>query len=97
MKRIWLALILGAISTVGCGVGVSYYAPAPPPPVRVEAFGTAPGLGYVWTPGYWGWNNGAYAWVPGVWVRPPHPRAVWVNGYWEHRGGRYAFHKGHWR
>lgn len=97
MKRIGLALILGMISMAGCGVAVAYYAPVQPPPIRVEAYGAAPGAGFVWTPGYWGWTNGAYAWAPGFWARPPRPRAVWVPGYWEHRGGRYAFHRGHWR
>ena len=96
MKRIYLAVILAVGSITGCSAGV-YYAPVAPPPPRVERYGVAPGAGYVWASGYWGWRGGAYAWVPGRWDRPPRARAVWAPGYWEHRGGRYRFHDGRWR
>jgi len=26
-----------------------------------------PRVGYLWTPGYWGWINGAYLWNGGYW------------------------------
>ena len=26
-----------------------------------------PAVGLLWTPGYWGWNNGVYAWNGGYW------------------------------
>ena len=93
----WLALVLGAFSLAGCGGGYAYYASAPPPPVRVEARGVAPGAGYVWIDGYWGYRGGAYAWQTGRWVRPPRPRARWVPGHWDHRGGRYYYREGSWR
>jgi hypothetical protein len=98
-RKWWLPLSVGLITLVGCGegFGVSYYASTPPPPVRVETFGPAPGADYVWINGYWGWNSGAYAWVPGRWEHRPHPRSVWIAPRWEKRGDRYRFHEGHWK
>ncbi len=29
--------------------------------------GAAPSDGLLWTPGYWGWNNGLYLWNAGYW------------------------------
>ncbi len=97
MKRIFLATVFAVVSMAGCSAGAVYYAPMAPPPPRVEAYGVAPGPGYAWVNGYWGWRGGAYAWVPGRWDRPPRPRAVWAPGYWERHGGRYRFREGHWR
>jgi hypothetical protein len=96
MKRSLLIVCFAAMTMAGCSAGV-YYATVPPPAVRVEAFGPAPGPGYVWINGYWGWGGSAYAWVPGRYVRPPRARAVWVAPRWESRGGRYRFHEGRWR
>src|SRR5882724_6164858 len=39
----------------------------PPPPIVEEYYYPAPGPGYVWVGGYWGWYGG---------------RCVWVSGYW---------------
>ncbi|MEI9812412.1 MAG: hypothetical protein WDO18_06925 [Acidobacteriota bacterium] len=96
MKRFsLLSLIAGALLLTGCSAG--YYAGGPPPPVRVEARGFAPGQGYVWVDGYWGYNRNAYAWTPGYWTRPPRGRSVWVAPGWQSRGGRYHFRPGRWR
>jgi hypothetical protein len=48
-----------------------------PPPVRVETPPLAPGLGYVWTGGYWRWTGADYVRVSGSWVIPPRSTAVW--------------------
>ena len=96
MKRSLLALVFAATSMVGCGGGV-FYATAPPPPLRVESYGAAPGVGFVWINGYWGWRGNNYAWIPGRWERPPHPHDVWVAPRWESRGGHYRLREGHWR
>ena len=97
MRRTFLVLLFASLSTIGCAGGGVYYATVPPPPVRVETYGPAPGAGYVWINGYWGLRGNAYAWVPGYWGRPPHRRAVWVAPRWERVGGRYRFHEGRWR
>ena len=98
MKRSWLLVLMFAmLSAVGCTAGAAYYAPVPPPPARAEVYGVAPGPGFVWVTGYWGWRGGRYAWEPGRWARPPRPRSVWVPGYWEGHHNRYRYHEGHWR
>jgi hypothetical protein len=103
MKRTTvLAMVLAACSMTGCAGGYgyggySYYAPTAPPPVRVEVAGVAPGPGFAWVRGYWGYRGGGYAWVPGYWGRPPRPRAVWEAGRWERRGSRYGYREGRWR
>jgi hypothetical protein len=55
-----------------------------------------PAPGYLWTPGYWAWNNLDYYWVPGTWVEAPQPGLLWTPGYWGFVGGVYAFHLGYW-
>jgi hypothetical protein len=98
MRKYALILALSAFSTIGCaGGGVAYYANVPPPPLRVEAYGPAPGPGFAWVNGYWGWRGGNHVWVAGSWVRPPRPHAVWVAPRWERYGNRYRFHEGRWR
>jgi hypothetical protein len=50
----------------------------------------------LWTPGYWGWNDGGgYYWVPGTWVVAP-VGMLWTPGYWGWGGGFYAWHPGYW-
>jgi hypothetical protein len=70
----------------------------PPPPLPVYAQPPIPAAGYMWTPGYWAWNDGAddYYWVPGTWAQPPRAGLYWTPGYWEFRSGRYAFNPGYW-
>jgi hypothetical protein len=92
-----LVLGLAGLSACGGGVGASYYSYRPPPPVRAEYYGPAPGSGYVWMNGYWNMNRGSYVWVPGRWSRPPRAGAVWVSPRWDNRGGNYRFHRGYWR
>ena len=67
-----------------------------PPALPVYAQPIAPGPGYLWTPGYWGWNDdGGYYWVPGTWVVAP-IGMLWTPGYWGWGGGFYAWHPGYW-
>jgi hypothetical protein len=99
MKRTSLLAILSfaLLFLAACAEGVAYYSSAPPPPPRAEVFGVAPGPGYVWINGYWGWSGGTHTWIEGRWERPPRPHAVWVAPSWERRQNRYRFHQGHWR
>ena len=100
MKKILLmgTVMVGTILTSCAGSG--YYASArfgPPPPPRYGMVGRAPGLGYVWTDGYWDRRNNNWFWVDGRWLRPPRARAVWVPGTWHQRGHSWRFERGHWR
>lgn len=67
-----------------------------PPALPIYAQPLCPGPGYMWTPGYWGWNDdGGYYWVPGTWVVAP-VGMLWTPGYWGWGGGFYAWHPGYW-
>ena len=67
-----------------------------PPALPIYAQPICPGPGYMWTPGYWGWNDdGGYYWVPGTWVIAP-VGMLWTPGYWGWGGGFYAWHAGYW-
>ena len=94
MRPMRIILAFAALAVAGSG-GVVYYANTPPPPVRVEAaYGPAPGPGYIWVNGYWGWRGNTYVWVPGKYVHA-HGRR-WIEPRWEREGNRYRFHEGHW-
>lgn len=67
-----------------------------PPPLPVYTQPICPGVGYMWTPGYWGYGSAGYFWVPGVWVHPPRVGLLWTPGYWGWGGGLYAWHAGYW-
>jgi hypothetical protein len=98
MKKTILPLLLAGFSLAACGGSYGYYyANTPPPPMRAERIGPAPGPGYVWIDGYWGWRGGRYAWVPGYYTRPPRGRAVWVAPRWDRDHDRYRFREGRWR
>jgi hypothetical protein len=69
-----------------------------PPPLPVYEQPACPVAGYIWTPGYWGWNADYYDyyWVPGVWVPPPRVGLLWTPGWWGWNNGAYAFNQGYW-
>src|SRR6476646_6180598 len=69
-----------------------------PPPLPVYQQPACPVAGYIWTPGYWGWNADYYDyyWVPGVWVAPPRVGLLWTPGWWGWNNGAYAFTQGYW-
>jgi hypothetical protein len=69
---------------------------APPPlPVYVQPY--CPGDDYIWTPGYWAYDDqGGYYWVPGTWVLAPEPGYLWTPAWWGWEGGFYRFHAGYW-
>ena len=85
---------LPAVSSAGVFVGVSVNIAPPALPVYVQP--PCPEPGYIWTPGYWAWNDGAYYWVPGTWVLPPQVGLLWTPGYWGWDGGAYLWHAGYW-
>lgn len=69
-----------------------------PPPLPVYEQPPIPAPGYIWTPGYWAWDDDQndYYWTPGTWVEPPRPGVLWTPGYWGWVGGFYLFHRGYW-
>ncbi len=101
-RKFILFLALGAvIMPLASGVP-SFAQNAPPPPPQAEAVPAAPprgapGVYWVWRPGYWRWTGRAYRWVPGHYVHGPRAGAVWIPGEWVLVRGRYVWHPGHWR
>lgn len=68
-----------------------------PPAELVEQITVSPGPDYVWTKGYWRWDN-KWVWESGRWGRRPHPAAVWHDGEWVHHDRYHGWHwvHGHW-
>ncbi|MFM2125295.1 MAG: hypothetical protein RL328_1746 [Acidobacteriota bacterium] len=77
----------------GAAYGGYYAAPPPPPPPPAMYAPPAPGPGYVWIQGYWGYAGGRYAWNNGYWTRPPRGRGKWVAPRY-HKG---RYYQGYWR
>lgn len=107
-ERLRLALLgAAALSLAGCvvvpyrGPGYAYSSePGPvvdsqPPPPQVEVMPVAPGPGYVWIGGHWGWNLGRHVWIGGRWMLPPAGYA-WVPGYWGRHDRGWRWHGGYW-
>jgi hypothetical protein len=84
------ALSAGAFAQVFVSVRIG------PPALPVYAQPICPGPGYIWTPGYWAWDDDdGYYWVPGTWVVAP-VGLLWTPGYWGWNEGFYVFHAGYW-
>jgi hypothetical protein len=87
-------LSLSTTSSAQIGIGISVRIGPPALPVYEQPI--CPGAGYLWTPGYWAWNDaGGYYWVPGTWVVGP-VGLLWTPGYWGFAGGLYGWHGGYW-
>ncbi|MGB6025370.1 MAG: YXWGXW repeat-containing protein [Candidatus Sulfotelmatobacter sp.] len=69
-----------------------------PPALPVYEQPVCPGDGYLWTPGYWYWDDDAadYFWVPGTWVLAPEVGFLWTPGWWGWGGVSFVFHEGYW-
>jgi len=89
-----LALSGAANAQVAIGISVGFA----PPEIPVYEQPICPGEGYLWTPGYWAWDDddGDYYWVPGTWVLAPEPGYLWTPGYWGWGGSGFFFHEGYW-
>lgn len=77
---------------------VAFHVGFAPPPLLVYQQPPCPGYGFIWTPGYWAWDDYSqrYYWVPGAWVRPPRVGYLWTPGYWAWDGLDYVFYDGYW-
>ncbi len=84
-------LISAAHAQIVISIGV------PPPPLPVYEQPPIPAPGYMWTPGYWAYDDDdGYFWVPGTWVQAPRPGLLWTPGYWAFDGGSYRYRDGYW-
>ncbi len=76
-------------------VGVNIIIGTPPPPVRYEVV-PRPRHGYVWAPGYWGWNGRQYIWIQGHWERV-RPGWLYQRPQWRHERNGWYLDRGGWR
>jgi hypothetical protein len=69
-----------------------------PPALPVYEQPICPEDGYIWTPGFWAYDDDdGYYWVPGTWVEAPQPGYLWTPGYWGWGDdGVFIFHEGYW-
>jgi hypothetical protein len=89
-----LAASATSFAQVSIGISVGFA----PPPLPVYEQPLCPAEGYLWTPGYWAWDDedGDYYWVPGTWVRAPEVGYLWTPSYWVWGGNGFIFHEGYW-
>jgi hypothetical protein len=104
----WLALAACTVLLAACAAQVRVAAPVyvppaavvdvqvAPPPLPIYVQPPCPVVGWMWTPGYWGWGAAGYFWVPGTWVAPPRIGFLWTPGYWGFVRGAYIWHAGYW-
>jgi hypothetical protein len=77
---------------------VSFSISIGPPALPVYEQPICPGDGYLWTPGYWAYDESVsdYYWVDGQWVMAPEEGFLWTPGYWGWGDGGYRFNEGYW-
>jgi hypothetical protein len=90
----FLILAIPAASFAQIGVAITIGPPALP----VYEQPICPGDGYLWTPGYWAWDDSVsdYYWVPGTWVQAPEVGFLWTPGYWGWRDSGFFWNEGFW-
>ena len=105
----WVTTALASMALVivlsGCVVAVR--APLPlvsvvyidraPPAAYNEVVTVAPGPGYVWVGGYYGWSGRDYLWNRGYWSLPARGYTTWNPGYWHRHDRGHYWVPGQWR
>ena len=95
--RFLLALLILAIPAASFGqIGVRVAIGPPALPFYDQPI--CPGDGYLWTPGYWAYDDSVsdYYWVPGTWIMAPEVGFLWTPGYWGWGDGGFLFYEGYW-
>ncbi|MGP0019776.1 MAG: hypothetical protein ACLPHP_14480 [Candidatus Sulfotelmatobacter sp.] len=89
-----VVLLMSAASFAQIGVAITIG----PPPLPVFEQPLCPDDGYLWTPGYWAYDNDVsdYYWVPGTWVMAPEVGFLWTPAYWGWGGDGFVFYDGYW-
>ena len=93
---IFFLLLISTINRGIAQVDVEVNVINAPPPLPEYAQPPCPYDGYIWSPGYWAYNENGYYWVPGVWVSPPQVGVLWTPGYWYFNNGFYRWRRGYW-
>ena len=87
-----LAIPASSFGQIGIRVAIG------PPVLPAYAQPICPGDGYLWTPGYWAYDDSVtdYYFVPGSWVQAPEVGFLWTPGYWGWGEGGFLFNEGYW-
>src|SRR5580704_12722428 len=89
-----ISAVLALPASAQIGIGISVRIGPPALPVYEQPL--CPGPGYLWTPGYWAWDDDdGYYWVPGTWVEAP-VGLLWTPGWWGWNNGFYVWNAGYW-
>src|SRR5260221_4287432 len=96
IRKLSLVLLILAASSQSfaqLSISVSFA----PPELPVYEQPLCPGEGYMWTPGYWAYDQDDedYYWVPGTWVLAPEPGLLWTPAYWGWGGSAFVFYEGY--
>lgn len=93
-----VTLIAAHPATSSAQVAVGITVGFAPPDLPVYEQPICPGDDYIWTPGFWSWDDdeGDYYWVPGTWVLAPEPGYLWTPAYWGWGGSGFVFYEGYW-
>ncbi|QNK67159.1 YXWGXW repeat-containing protein [Variovorax sp. PAMC26660] len=89
------ASALPVLAQVSVNINVPGIVQLPPPAPRYESL-PRPRPGQVWVPGYWQWNERAYAWHPGYFVAA-RPNYAYAPGEWVRDDGGWRWREGNWR
>src|SRR6266852_5329672 len=94
LSLVLVMLALSAASMAQFRVAITFGPPALP----IYEQPICPGEGYIWTPGYWYWDDDGedYYWVPGTWVLAPEVGFLWTPGWWGWGGDVFLWHEGFW-
>jgi hypothetical protein len=97
-KLLFAVVMMLALSAASYAQGFAFSVSFGPPPLPVYEQPLCPGEGYIWTPGYWSYDNDYddYYWVPGTWVLAPEVGFFWTPGYWAWNGVSFVFYDGYW-
>jgi hypothetical protein len=93
MKKVLSICLAAFVLLLASCEGAYYVTDQPVEPVYVHP--GAPGPGYIWIDGEWGWSGGRYVYRNGYWAHP-RPGYSWHRGYWDHGARGYRWHRGGW-
>lgn len=95
-SSIFLAVLcLGASALMAnAQVSVNVHVGIKPPAQRYE-HAPHPRRGYLWAPGYWGWDGRAHVWFGGHW-EAERPGFRFIEARWVLVGGEWMFYPSYW-
>ncbi|WP_354679305.1 hypothetical protein [Cupriavidus plantarum] len=87
-----VAYVPSAHAQVNVAIGINT-----PPPAPVYEVVPGPRPGYIWQPGYWGWDDHYHRhhWHKGRWAHA-RPGYVYQSPHWVHGGNGWVMRGGHW-